>query len=80
MKREEVSQKIKDMIKDQLSLGTKEVQEDDTLESLGADSLDRVELVMNLEEHFNVEIDDEKVDEIKTVGQLIEYIHQLKTT
>ena len=43
---------------------------------LGADSLDTVELIMALEEEFDVEIPDEKAEKIKTVGEAIEYIEQ----
>ena len=41
---------------------------------LGADSLDTVELIMALEEKFDVQIPDEKAEKIKTVGEAIEYI------
>ena len=43
---------------------------------LGADSLDTVELIMALEEEFDIEIPDEKAEKIKTVGEAIDYIQQ----
>ena len=43
---------------------------------LGADSLDTVELIMALEEEFDIEIPDEKAEKIKTVGEAIDYIEQ----
>ena len=43
---------------------------------LGADSLDTVELIMALEEEFDVEIPDEKAEKIKTVGEAISYIQE----
>ena len=49
-----------------------------SLTSLGADSLDRVEIVMKLEEDFSVEIDDDAADKILTVGQAIDYILGLR--
>ncbi|MGH7333994.1 MAG: acyl carrier protein, partial [Candidatus Rokuibacteriota bacterium] len=56
------------------------VEEDDVtpnakfIEDLGADSLDTVELVMALEEHFDIQIPDEDAEKISTVGEAIEYI------
>jgi acyl carrier protein len=44
------------------------------IEDLGADSLDTVELVMALEEHFDIQIPDEDAEKISTVGEAIEYI------
>ena len=44
------------------------------LEDLGADSLDTVELIMALEEEFDIEIPDDKAEKIKTVGEAISYI------
>lgn len=46
---------------------------------LGADSLDTVELVMELEEEFNVTIPDEEAEKIQTVGQAIDYIEEHQT-
>ena len=44
------------------------------VDDLGADSLDLVDLVMSLEEEFDVEIPDEQVENIKTVGDIVKYI------
>jgi len=46
---------------------------------LGADSLDTVELVMALEEEFNIEIPDEEAEKLDTVGKAIDYINKHKT-
>ncbi len=48
------------------------------IDDLGADSLDTVELVMALEENFNIEIPDEDANELKTVGDAIKYIESKK--
>lgn len=49
-----------------------------TLEDdLGTDSLDRVELVMAIEEEFGVEIPDEKIDAYRTVGDILAHLHEL---
>lgn len=44
------------------------------VEDLGADSLDRVEMIMGAEEHFAIEIDDQSAEKIQTVGDMIQYI------
>ena len=50
------------------------------IEDLGADSLDTVELVMELEEEFDITIPDDAAEKIQTVGQAIEYIESLSTS
>lgn len=67
--------KVKDLLSNQLNIEEAKV----TLESniatdLGADSLDVFEILMGLEEEFNITIPDEKVNEIKTVGDLVTFI------
>ncbi|PKK92621.1 MAG: acyl carrier protein, partial [Tenericutes bacterium HGW-Tenericutes-6] len=46
-------------------------------EDLGADSIDAVELIMNIEDEFNVQVSDEEAQNIKTVGDLVKYIEAL---
>ena len=50
------------------------VREANLLDDLGADSLDVVELVMALEEEFGLEMPDEDVDNIRTIGDIIDYV------
>jgi len=70
-----LEEKVKEIIVDQLGVDAEEVtNEASFVEDLGADSLDTVELVMALEEEFNMEIPDEEAEKIKTVGNAIEYI------
>jgi acyl carrier protein len=67
--------KVKEIIVDQLGVDADEVTpEASFIDDLGADSLDTVELVMALEEEFNMEIPDEEAEKIKSVGDAIEYI------
>lgn len=73
--------KVKEIIVDQLGVDADEVTpEASFIDDLGADSLDTVELVMALEEEFNMEIPDEDAEKIKTVGDAIEYIKSHATT
>ena len=74
-----VEQKVKSIIADQLGVGEDEIKpESSFIEDLGADSLDIVELVMAMEEEFEVEIPDEEAENIKTVGDAINYINTHK--
>ena len=72
-----VEQKVKQIIVEQL--GVDESQVDPTasfVDDLGADSLDIVELVMELEEELEITIPDEQAEKIKTVGEAIDYIER----
>src|SRR6267154_1344035 len=67
--------KIKSIIAEQLGVKPEEVTPTASfVDDLGADSLDTVELIMALEEEFNVEIPDEDAEKMKTVGDVIKYI------
>ena len=66
---------IKEVVVEQLSVSADEVKEDAKfVEDLGADSLDVVELVMALEEKFDIEIPDDEAEKIQTVQDVINYI------
>ena len=70
----DVAAKIKDIIADRLDRKAEEVVMDaNFIDDLGADSLDQTELLMALEEEFDVEIDDD-ANQIETVGDAINYI------
>ena len=67
--------KIKEILAEQLDADTEELTMDtDIARDLGADSLDVVELLMSIEDEFSVEIPDEEIENIKTIGELVEYI------
>lgn len=66
---------IKEVVVEQLSVSADEVKDDAKfVEDLGADSLDVVELVMALEEKFDIEIPDEEAEKISTVADVVAYI------
>ncbi len=70
---------VKEVVVEQLNANPDEVKEDSKfVEDLGADSLDVVELVMALEEKFDIEIPDEDAEKIATVKDAIDYIEQHK--
>jgi acyl carrier protein len=73
--KENVFEKVKAIIVDQLGVEEEEVTlEASFIEDLGADSLDIVELIMALEEEFEIEVPDEDAEKLTTVGAAVEYI------
>ncbi len=70
-----VEDKVKNIIVEQLNVDGDAVKPEATfIEDLGADSLDIVELVMTMEEEFDLEIPDEDAEKIKTVGDVVNYV------
>ncbi|MCD8095035.1 MAG: acyl carrier protein [Ruminococcus sp.] len=70
-----VFDKVRDIIVDQLDIEEDVVTaEASIVDDLGADSLDVVDLISSVEDEFDVEIPDEKVEDIKTVGDIVSYI------
>lgn len=70
-----VFEKVKKIITEQLGIDEKEVNlESAFIEDLGADSLDIVELIMAMESEFDMEIDDDEVEDISTVEDVVNYI------
>lgn len=71
----EIPSKIRDVIVEQLGVDSDKVKpEASFIDDLGADSLDIVELVMAMEEEFDVEIPDEEAEKLKTVKDVVSYL------
>jgi acyl carrier protein len=71
----DIAEKVKEIVSDKLDVDPADIQEDkDFVEDLKADSLAIVEVVLALEEQFEIEIPDEDTEKIKTVNDAIEYI------
>jgi acyl carrier protein len=69
-----VQDKVKGIIADQLEVEVASLTLETTFEEIDADSLDIVELVMALEEEFELEISDQEVENVKTVGDVVRFI------
>ncbi len=73
----DIESKVKDIIVEQLSVNAEDVKpEAKFIEDLGADSLDIVELIMALEEEFDLDIADEEAEKMATVGDAIDFIKE----
>ena len=69
-------QKVVEVVAEKLSIDPEKVIETATMQDLGADSLDMVELIMKFEELFGIEIDDEDAEQLQNVAQVVDYIHE----
>jgi len=79
MSQEAIFEKVRGIVADQLSVDAADVKSESNFQNdLGADSLDTVELVMALEEAFDIEIPDEAAEGITTVGDAVKYIQEKK--
>ncbi|MFA9452286.1 MAG: acyl carrier protein [Candidatus Aminicenantaceae bacterium] len=75
MEKDELLNKIKAIVADKLSIGEDQITEEASfIDDLGADSLDTVELVMALEDEFDLDIPDEAAEKLTTVGKAIAYV------
>jgi acyl carrier protein len=75
MKKEEILTKVKAVVAEKLNVGEDQVTEEAKfVEDLGADSLDQVELIMALEDEFELKIPEEEAEKLTTVGSAVAYV------
>lgn len=74
----ETATKINSIIAEKLHIDSTEINSQSTLQDLGADSLDMVDIIMKIEEEFGIEINDEEIEKLHNVQDLINYVHALR--
>ncbi len=72
-----VIDKVKELVAEQLGISKDTIKaESNIIEDLGADSLDVIEMLMTLEDEYGITIPDDKISQIKTIGQIVELIEE----
>ncbi|MGX7092656.1 acyl carrier protein [Hutsoniella sourekii] len=69
---------VKSMIVERFGVQDESVTESMSFDDLGADSLDVVELVMELEDKYNIQFEDDKIEKLNTIGDAVNYIDQVR--
>ncbi len=77
--RADTEKKVIAIIAKKLAMQPEQINADSTFKSLGADSLDIVEIIMNFEEIFKIEIKDDDAEKIIDVARAVDYVHALRT-
>jgi acyl carrier protein len=80
MNREEIKKSVRTIIANQRDKKEDDIPDDVSLEDLGVDSLDRVEIIMRIEEDLVIEIDDAKAEQLRTINEFVDYIASQKTS
>ncbi|WP_343192436.1 acyl carrier protein [Buchnera aphidicola (Taiwanaphis decaspermi)] len=74
-----IENKIKKIISEQLGIEIKNINNDSYfVKDLGADSLDMIELIMSIEEKFNIEISDKEAQNMNCINKIVEYLNKIK--
>lgn len=76
MNRDQIITHVCQLLAEQLTIDPAKITEHSTLDELGADSLDRVEIIMKMEDLFGVEISDDVADQLTTVSLMVEYLER----
>jgi acyl carrier protein len=74
--RQETAQKISAIVAEKLSIDKNSIKPESTLQDLGADSLDMVEIIMQIEEDFGIQINDEEAEKLNTMAEVVDYVHE----
>jgi acyl carrier protein len=76
MSHEQIFERVRTLVAEKLTIDKSTVTLASTMQDLGADSLDMVEIIMRLEEEFNIEINDADAEKLNTMSDVVQYIAQ----
>lgn len=79
IEKSETARKVTSIIAEKLNMDVQNINAQSTLQDLGADSLDMVDIIMKIEEEFGIEINDEDAEKLHNVQDVIDYVHELRT-
>jgi acyl carrier protein len=79
IEKNETASKVTSIIAEKLNMDVQSINAQSTLQDLGADSLDMVDIIMKIEEEFGIEINDEDAERLHNVQDVIDYVHELRT-
>lgn len=74
--KQDTMQRIRTIVAEKLSIEPQTISPQSTLQDLGADSLDMVEIIMNIEEEFGIQINDEEAEKLHTMAEVVNYVHE----
>lgn len=78
IEKKETADKIISIVADKLHIDAATINSSSTLQDLGADSLDMVDIIMKVEEEFGIEINDEDAEKMQNIDDVINYVHSLR--
>ncbi len=76
MTREQLFEQVRQLLAEHLTLDSSKITQHSTLDDLGADSLDRVEIIMKIEDQFGIEISDDDAERLTSVDAIVSYCAQ----
>jgi acyl carrier protein len=74
--KQDTAQRIRTIVAEKLGIDPTTIVAESTLQDLGADSLDMVEIIMQLEEDFNIQINDDEAASLHTMQDVVDYVHE----
>ncbi len=78
IEKQDTAKEVITIVTEKLNIENSDSIKQSTLEELGADSLDMVEIIMRLEEQFDIEINDDEAEKLKNLQDVINYVHNLR--
>jgi len=75
---QDIRNRLLTIVAEQLTITVQEITDDSPLEKLGADSVDRIEIIMKIEDAFDIEVNDDEAERLVTFGDVVSYVTSLQ--